>query len=207
MEALPVDFYLTGGTVLSRWYLNHRYSDDLDFFINNADNFKYQVEMVIKELTNQKIYLQVSVTDISFARIFINDNNNNLKIDFVNDVPFREGTPMHTGLYKKTDTIENILSNKVTALGRYAAKDVVDLIFISLNYPFNWRKIFSDASEKDMWVNPIEVSKILDEFPIQKLTEINWIDNPPDNKWFEEKRKQIISDIIEGKTNSLYTKT
>jgi predicted nucleotidyltransferase component of viral defense system len=28
---LPVDFYLTGGTALSRAYLNHRYSDDLDF--------------------------------------------------------------------------------------------------------------------------------------------------------------------------------
>ena len=28
----PSGFYLTGGTALSRYYLNHRYSDDLDFF-------------------------------------------------------------------------------------------------------------------------------------------------------------------------------
>jgi len=35
-----VDFYLTGGTALSRFYLNHRYSDDLDFFINQAPDFK-----------------------------------------------------------------------------------------------------------------------------------------------------------------------
>ena len=26
------EFYLTGGTALSRFLLNHRYSDDLDFF-------------------------------------------------------------------------------------------------------------------------------------------------------------------------------
>ena len=34
-ESLELDFYLTGGTALSRCYLNHRYSDDLDFFVNN----------------------------------------------------------------------------------------------------------------------------------------------------------------------------
>jgi len=28
-------FYLTGGTALSRFYLEHRFSDHLDFFINN----------------------------------------------------------------------------------------------------------------------------------------------------------------------------
>jgi len=26
------DFYLTGGTALAAFYLNHRYSEDLDFF-------------------------------------------------------------------------------------------------------------------------------------------------------------------------------
>jgi predicted nucleotidyltransferase component of viral defense system len=33
-------FYLTGGTALGRHYLKHRYSDDLDFFVNweNAIN-------------------------------------------------------------------------------------------------------------------------------------------------------------------------
>ena len=28
----PLGFYLTGGTALGRFYLHHRYSDDLDFF-------------------------------------------------------------------------------------------------------------------------------------------------------------------------------
>jgi len=32
IQNLNVDFYLTGGTVLSRCYLQHRYSDALDFF-------------------------------------------------------------------------------------------------------------------------------------------------------------------------------
>jgi len=29
-------FYLTGGTALGRHYLHHRYSDDLDLFVNAA---------------------------------------------------------------------------------------------------------------------------------------------------------------------------
>ena len=40
IETQNQGFYLTGGTALSRFYLNHRYSDDLDFFVNNIDDFK-----------------------------------------------------------------------------------------------------------------------------------------------------------------------
>ena len=33
-------FYLTGGTALTRFYLNHRYSDDLDLFQNDSVTFQ-----------------------------------------------------------------------------------------------------------------------------------------------------------------------
>lgn len=33
------NLYLTGGTALGRYFLNHRYSDDIDFF-TNADTTK-----------------------------------------------------------------------------------------------------------------------------------------------------------------------
>ena len=34
IQAAQTPFYLTGGTALSRCYFNHRYSDDLGFFVN-----------------------------------------------------------------------------------------------------------------------------------------------------------------------------
>ncbi|MDO5576553.1 MAG: nucleotidyl transferase AbiEii/AbiGii toxin family protein [Fibrobacter sp.] len=34
LQSLKVPFYLTGGTALSRGYYNHRFSDDLDLFVN-----------------------------------------------------------------------------------------------------------------------------------------------------------------------------
>lgn len=90
IDALGTPFYLTGGTALSRCYLHHRYSDDLDFFVNNEPKF--------------------------------------VKVDFVNDVAFRYGNVEKKILFSRVDTIENILSNKISAvMSRDEAKDVVDI--------------------------------------------------------------------------------
>lgn len=203
MGVLPVDFYLTGGTSLSRAYLNHRYSDDLDFFVNNASDFKSQVNTVLKALTMDGMHFETSVADEGFARVFVFEGDHPLKLDFVNDVPFRSGTSTSTPLFERTDNLLNILSNKVTALGRYSPKDVVDIVFICENLHFNWENILNDASEKDLWVNPINVVEILEQFPTHKLKEIAWINKAPSNEWFNSRINKIIPDILDGCENSL----
>ena len=45
IQSLKSGFYLTGGTALGRCYLNHRYSDDLDFFVNDVPFHAGPVEM------------------------------------------------------------------------------------------------------------------------------------------------------------------
>ena len=89
---LPVGFYLTGGTALSRAYLHHRYSDDLDFFVNGVTDFKLQVNTIVKAFADAGHLIDTSVADDGFARIFIFDGESSLKLDFVNDVPFRSGS-------------------------------------------------------------------------------------------------------------------
>jgi predicted nucleotidyltransferase component of viral defense system len=135
---LPVGFYLTGGTALGRAYLHHRYSDDLDFFVNNAPDFKTQVTTIIKALAGAGHHIETTVADEGFARIFVFEGDSSLKLDFVNDVPFQSGISCITSLFERTDNLNNILSNKVTALGRYAAKDVVDIVYICKMLRFNW---------------------------------------------------------------------
>lgn len=49
-------FYLTGGTAISRGFFNHRYSDDLDFFLNADDSFARQCEIALYDLRNNKIH-------------------------------------------------------------------------------------------------------------------------------------------------------
>lgn len=207
IEKLPVDFYLTGGTALGRAYLNHRYSDDLDFFVNQNSNFEKQVELILKSIKNERIKVEIAVTGESFTRVFVHQNEVVLKMDFVNDIPYRTGTPVPTTLFSKTDTIENILSNKLTALSRHSEKDVVDLVFIALNYEFNWVEIMKEASEKDMWINAVEASKILDTFPLKKLDEISWVVPLKDLNIFEKQLHLLISDLLLGRQNSLFIKS
>jgi hypothetical protein len=65
-EVFPVfegsPFYLTGGTALSRGYYNHRYSDDLDYFVNDHPDFprisERQIERVGAIFTDMKIALR-----------------------------------------------------------------------------------------------------------------------------------------------------
>ncbi len=128
MPNFLLDSILREGQLLSRAYLNHRYSDDLDFFVNNAADFKAQVNKVIKAITESCLSFNTTVADEGYARIFVFEGEHALKLDFVNDVPFRCGTPEVTKLFERTDNLNNILSNKVTALGRYSPKDVVDIV-------------------------------------------------------------------------------
>lgn len=204
MEDLPVDFYLTGGTALSRAWLNHRYSDDLDFFVNQNSGFEKQVELILKSIGNTEMETEIAVSGESFIRIFVHQTDAILKIDFVNDIAYRTGMPVATKLFGKTDNLENILSNKLTALSRLSEKDVVDLVYIAVNDQFNWIDILKEASEKDMWINAVEAAKILDSFPLNKLDEINWINPPKEFKTFEKHLGILISDILLGRDNSLF---
>jgi len=61
-------FYLTGGTCLSRFYKEKRYSDDLDFFTHYNDGFA-RVIREIKQLLNDKFTIVEEVTSKDFIRL------------------------------------------------------------------------------------------------------------------------------------------
>ena len=50
--AIETGFYLSGGTALSRGYLNHRFSDDLDFFVNDDANFQLWSDRCIQAFSH-----------------------------------------------------------------------------------------------------------------------------------------------------------
>jgi hypothetical protein len=57
---------------------------------------------------------------------------------------------------------------------RYEAKDVADLIFLSMKYTFTWETMINCARQKDTWVNEIEVSQSVYKFDTRRLIKINW---------------------------------
>ncbi|NQV18093.1 MAG: nucleotidyl transferase AbiEii/AbiGii toxin family protein [Armatimonadetes bacterium] len=202
ISKLPVDFYLTGGIALSRCYLDHRYSDDLVFFVNNAKNFKEQVEVILDELTGRKIKYEIVTISKSFVRLQVEDQKNSLKIDFINDINIHFGCIEICSIFPRVDNSLNILSNKICAISRYEPKDIADIIFISESYAFSWEKILNEANQKDIWVNPIEISRIIYEFPAEKLSLIKWI-KPVNIEKIQKYIKIVAKDILNGENNSL----
>ncbi len=67
VEKSGTEFYLTGGTALSRCFLNHRYSDDLDFFVNHHSEFKNQCELIIAQIRKTTLNIELGVTSESFV--------------------------------------------------------------------------------------------------------------------------------------------
>ena len=81
-------------------------------------------------------------------------------------------------------------------------KDVADILFIAKNFSFDWPEIIEEAKNKDLWVNPLDVSRIIKEFPVDFFESIKWI-IPVDQKVLDKKRLQMHNDIFYGRTNSL----
>lgn len=167
------EFYLTGGTCLSRFYVEKRYSDDLDFFTNKSQRYGFAIKK-IKLALQTKFQLSVEVETKDFTRFKINDL---LQIDFVNDIAFRYKDVVINEHNYILDNIENILSNKITAIiGRDNPKDVFDIYLICQFYSFYWKEILDAAHEKAGFSNE-ELIIRLKSFPKELLKEIKIIDN------------------------------
>lgn len=156
-EAFRRTFYLTGGTALAAFYLFHRYSDDLDFFTNEAD-----MAFLWPMLQALQPTLRFTVENRAprFIRLRWADE---LRLDFVQDVPFRVGVPVAHGAWQ-VDSLENITVNKITAIqGRLDAKDYVDLYFLlkQKDAAAEILRLLEAAQQKDASIDPFVWSRII----------------------------------------------
>ena len=187
------DLYLTGGTCLSRFYHGKRYSDDLDFFVNNSNMFGFTIKK-IKALLSEDFGVDVEIEARDFCRLKI---DHLLRLDFVNDrvAYYKEPVVLENGYV--IDNIENILSNKITAIiGRDDPKDIFDVYLIARFYSFDWLEIIHSAKEKSAF-NLEDLIARMKSFPPELLDRINLIDRKfLDN--FTTEFATMIEEIIEG---------
>jgi len=128
-------FYLTGGTGLSRGYLHHRHSDDLDLFVNTAtysgndpryDAWRLSIMDALGKQPGFRI--ETNVVGQHFTRLNVVQGGLPLKVELINDVVSRVGEPRIHPVLGRLDSPENILSNKCTALrDRDVARDLADV--------------------------------------------------------------------------------
>ncbi|MCK4763529.1 MAG: nucleotidyl transferase AbiEii/AbiGii toxin family protein [Candidatus Aminicenantes bacterium] len=205
------DFYLTGGTALSRFYLQHRYSDDLDFFVHQKAGFLAAVKEIITQLKAQynletrimtTDFAQVDIHSGEFHKKFREQFQAKLKIDFVNELQIpRFGELSGFEVFSRVDNLRNMLSNKLTAITRLEPKDIADIWYICKNFSFKWDEIIREAEQKEV-IEELMVFDLLKTFPLHMFRPIRWID-PIEVEDFEKDRKIILQDILTRAANSL----
>ena len=195
LEKAGTAFYLTGGTALSRYYFNHRYSEDLDFFVNDNNKFGEYMISVYSALKNAGISIAQKSDEERLKTIIAEEI---LKLEFVNDVPFYLGKyqKIKDAPFSKIDNLMNILSNKITAFrDRDEIKDLVDIREIAIHIKPDWKIIFEAADSKAAGVFPPVIAEKMDMFDIDDLDKINWR-KKPDKTEFIKDIQEIIKEIL-----------
>jgi hypothetical protein len=180
IQKIDQKFYLTGGTVASRVYLHHRFSDDLDFFVNDKPEFSLWVDRILNAVAKNKRWkLDISLREERFARCLIIDKEIELKIEFVNDVPSHIGLIRNHPILGRIDSPENILANKVTALvDRNEPKDVADIWAFCTKMGLSLSKAIKNAGSKAAGIFPLDMARILYLAERQNFSIIKWIEKP-----------------------------
>ena len=197
INAINSPFYLTGGTALSRCYFNHRYSDDLDLFVNKDAAFVENAEKIIA-LLEKSHNIMINAKSKTFYSVQL---DNKLKIDLVDDIAAHFGSLNKHAIYSKIDNPLNILSNKISAvISREEPKDAVDIWIVTKNIDIYWKQIFVDVASKAVGIFPPNVAAKLDTFPLELLEQIKWVEGAkPIKETFKKDIDKIISDILEVK--------
>ncbi len=152
-EQITRQFYLTGGTALSEFYLQHRLSYDIDLFTEKQEVDQKLVEAFLKRISKTLSVVEVKRSQmmglISYVLVF--NDGQELKVDF-NYYPFPR---IEKGTYFKkleVDSVYDIAANKLhTIFMQPRSRDYLDLYLIMQKYNYSLDKLILAAKAKFDW--------------------------------------------------------
>ncbi len=198
LAGLETGFYLSGGTAASRLYLHHRFSDDLDFFVNDHHDFVLWADRFIQALLKQSAWsCQVLNRDERFIRLVVTEKNVALKIEMINDVPAHVGDIRIHEVLGRVDSPENILANKITAvLGREESKDLADIWGFCCQQNLSLSVAIDDAQSKAAGIFAPDLARALNQVAVIDWQLIRWIDSPAADKFVSDLQALAASLLI-----------
>jgi predicted nucleotidyltransferase component of viral defense system len=156
---LTKSFYLTGGTALAAFYLNHRFSEDLDFF-SEEEASPLAIQTYLKRM---KPSLQIHSIDFeqSFNRnlFFLHLKGKKvLKVEFT-FYPFSPIERRKRIGRLQVDSLLDIAVNKLFTISQNPrARDFIDLYFILQEKPTSLGGLLKKARIKFDWhIDPIQL--------------------------------------------------
>lgn len=157
------NFYLSGGTALSSWYLHHRESYDLDFFSERTFDGE-KISTWIRRNEEKLDYQSVSVNDDFgfYTFLFRYRDNSRFKIDFAHYTSERLTKGMNwKGL--EIDSMYEIAINKTHTICTHPReRDYVDLYCILMNTHWSIDKLLIDSDKK--FENTTDVLQVAKHF-------------------------------------------
>lgn len=183
---LGKQFFLTGGTALSAFYLAHRQSKDLDFFsIEDYDSLG--LEKVVEMLANQlDTTVETKVVTNTYREVYLTHRKKQWeqRIDFVKDQPVLFGKRVKIDSII-VDSLENISAGKILAMyGRFEPKDYIDLYFICKETDINFFKLFEKTKKKDLGLNEFYFANMIAD--VEKLKNFPLLNRPFNKNKFNQ---------------------
>lgn len=181
ITGLDTGFYLSGGTAASRGYLNHRFSDDLDLFVDDDARFALWAARIIQALSRHELWrCEVLLQEERFVRLVIVEAGVSLKVECINDVPARVGPVRSHPLLGRLDSPENILANKITALiDREEPKDFADIWGFCCQMQLSLLEAITGAQGKAAGIFPADLARVLLSATCDDWARVRWIKAPP----------------------------
>lgn len=197
---LAKNFYFSGGTALSHYYLQHRFSEDLDFF-SEQEFDPISVTTIIKSLKEKLGFIEFDYQN-SFNRnlYFLHfDDGYILKVEFTY-YPFKqvEKSKIIDNLF--VDSSLDIAVNKLfTIVQKARGRDYYDLYFLIKKYGYEIAELRMMAKQKFDWhidalhlaTKLFETKKYLDDPILNTDIQILDIDN-----FFEKESLKLKDQIL-----------
>lgn len=189
------NFFLTGGTALSAFYLKHRLSEDLDFFSEIERAVMFVLPVLRKVCQNLSLTLKVSREFETFLEVFVLSNQETIRCDFAQDAPYRLKPKEYNeklGIY--VDNCIDMACNKLSALfDRSEAKDFVDIYFLDKEFmPFF--EILKESKKKHIGLDEywlaVSLQKIEDIVKLPVMLKPLEIEELKD--FYREKTKELM---------------
>lgn len=196
---LVSQFYLSGGTALTEYYIPYRYSEDLDFFSLEPVDTE-AIAVFLRSIKDQLGYEKVE-SNTSFNRnlFFLNFGDEIIKTEFTYFPfpPIEEPIPKN-GI--RIDSLVDIATNKLfTIYQNPRARDFTDLFMICRKEHFEISDLVKKARAKFDWqIDPIKLGsqfllvKELKDYPrlIEELKPSEW------EKFFLGEARKLGSEIV-----------
>jgi predicted nucleotidyltransferase component of viral defense system len=168
---LKKDFFLTGGTALAHFYLQHRLSDDLDFF-TEIPGVMVRTRPILDSIASALSgSLKVRREYETFLEVLLSADSDKVRCDFALTSPYRLRPTQFApefGIY--IDNLLDIACNKFSALfDRHEAKDFVDVYFLCQEFmPFD--DLFANTQKKHVGLDEYWMARALENVSlVEKL--------------------------------------